>query len=142
MMVAMKRRGRAVRTAGLAAGLALLLPLGACTSAAPQNATAASFERQGSGSEEALLQGELVFRDGCLLVEVGGQSVIPAFPAGEFAWDGQNLDYGEGRYAPGDAVRFGGGGGGSEPGTPRNQRKDLFVPEGCPADARIFYVQS
>lgn len=70
-----------------------------------------------AGSALAMLEGRLVEREGCLVIErEGGLAVQPVFPEGSARWDdgARRLVFNGMSYRVGDRIRVGGGGIGDE----------------------------
>ena len=132
-------------------GAALLVAVTAsgCSGEAPEKPTPtgpeafAYFTNFGEGGDDAGLDGMLDEVDGCLVVDRGGEAVIPAFPFGQASWDGERLtlasfgpdgELGGQVVAPGEEISLGGGFRDTLDGL------DGVTPPGCPEGAEYFLV--
>lgn len=96
----------------------------------------ATYQPEGPGGADALLEGILVREDGCTYVDdpVSGVRWLPVFPAGHVTWADDRLIVDNLSYAVGDSVGFGGGvyGSGGAPG--------IDVPEACDSSPERWQV--
>lgn len=107
-----------------------------------EDSPVARYEWQpGSGANQALMEGTLELRDGCLYIvgsgDTEGLTVVPVLTRALASWDSETetLTYAGQDYAMGDEVAAGGGWG--EP------NDEMTLPDACEPDewGQVMYVQ-
>ena len=119
------------------AAVVVLLAVAGCSDQAASTDGVATYRPTGHGGDGALLVGTLRLVDGCFYVErVPGPRILPVFPEGSVATEGDLLSYDGTDRASGDEISLPGGA------VPASSAVDegTTVPEACDAGSTVWIV--
>lgn len=106
-----------------ALGVASAIGLAGCAAASLPTSGPLAVYTSPEGGMDALLEGTLHLRNGCLVITGDPGAWVPYFPAGSASWDGEVLRWNDRGYREGDQISIGGGEGDIGP--------DGYTPDGC-----------